>query len=82
MKYYVVTYAEDDGWSCSYETIGVKTDRESAEKLMHEKEFDLLEHYGVPACDFDITIETNRVFYDHNGDVWFKVQIEEIEEVQ
>lgn len=82
MKYYVVTYTEDDGWQSFHETIGVKKTLEEAKELMKQKIDYQVERNGIPLCDYDITEKENYIFYeDGAGGWWFKVKYEEIKEM-
>lgn len=82
MKLYVVTVEEDDGWQTEHTTVGVKTNLADALKLMKEEEekFKDRNDWEHEAHNFQIAIRDNYVFYDCNGDWWFKVKYEIIEE--
>lgn len=82
MKYYVVTVTEDDGWQADHRTIGVKTSFRDAVDLMiaEENKFQSRHDYKNEPEIFKLKRTPNYVFYDCNGDWWWKVEYEEVEE--
>ena len=83
MKYYVVTTTDDDGWQATHTTIAVKKSLTEALQVMHNEEnkFKARHDWDNEKQNFEVKKNKNYWWYSYEGDWWFKISLEEIEEV-
>lgn len=81
MKYYVVSTTEDSGWEAYHETRGVKTSLEDALELMTKLEEEFKERHDFENTKdvFQVERTDKYVFFDCDGEWWYKIKFEEVE---